>query len=74
MPYIVKAPLVIAKNEDGADLYVYEGAPVPDGQSDEWVEHHLRDELIAEVKASDLPSGDVSGSDKPARSRSSSGS
>lgn len=73
MPYIVKAPLVIAKTETGADAYVYEGGVVPEGQSDEWVENHLRDGMIAEVKASEVPSGDVSGSDaKSSRSSKSS--
>lgn len=46
--YIVTAPLVIAKNEEGADLYVYEGGPVPDGQSDEWTRRHLDQGMIAE--------------------------
>lgn len=49
--YKVIAPLVIAKNAEGADLYLYEGAAVPEGQSDEWVENHLRDGMI-EVDAS----------------------
>ena len=31
MRNIVKAPLVIAKREDGSDVYVYAGAPLPDG-------------------------------------------
>lgn len=31
MSKIVKAPLVIAKREDGSDVYVYAGAPLPDG-------------------------------------------
>lgn len=31
MARIVKAPLVIAKRADGSDVYVYAGAPLPDG-------------------------------------------
>ena len=31
MSKLVKAPLVIAKREDGSDVYVYRGAPLPDG-------------------------------------------
>lgn len=31
MSKIVKAPLVIAKREDGSDVYVYAGSPLPDG-------------------------------------------
>lgn len=46
--YSVKAPLIIAKNEVGADVYVYQGAPVPDGQSDDWIARHVDDGLIVE--------------------------
>lgn len=45
---VVTAPLVIAKNEDGADLYLYEGATVPAGQSKEWLKRHRRDKMIGE--------------------------
>lgn len=31
MSKIVTAPLVIAKLENGSDVYVYEGSPLPDG-------------------------------------------
>lgn len=44
--YSVTAPLVIAKDEVGADVYVYQGAPVPDGQSDDWITRHVDDGLI----------------------------
>lgn len=30
MAYTVTAPLVIAKKQDGSDLYLYEGAVLPD--------------------------------------------
>ncbi len=54
--YTVKAPLVIAKNEQGGDVYVYRGAPVPDGQSDEWIKQHRDDDMI--VVGDDLPPND----------------
>lgn len=31
---IVLAPLVITKQEDGSDVYLYQGAPMPEGISD----------------------------------------
>lgn len=46
---VVTAPLVIAKNEVGGDVYAYRGAPVPEGQSKDWIERHTRDGMIAEV-------------------------
>lgn len=45
---VVTAPLVIAKNDAGADVYLYEGATVPDGQSKEWLKRHRRDKMIGE--------------------------
>jgi hypothetical protein len=30
MSHVVTAPLVIAKKADGSDLYLYEGAVIPD--------------------------------------------
>jgi predicted transcriptional regulator len=35
--HIVSAPLVITKKEDGSDLYLYEGAVLPDAVSDDEV-------------------------------------
>lgn len=46
---VVTAPLVIAKNEVGGDVYAYRGAPVPEGQSEDWISRHTRDGMIAEV-------------------------
>lgn len=51
---VVTAPLVIAKNDEGGDVYVYRGAPVPKGQSSDWLKRHQRDGMIAEV-AEDEP-------------------
>jgi hypothetical protein len=31
MPNIVTGPLVVAKRQDGSDVYLYEGAEFPDG-------------------------------------------
>ena len=44
MSKIVKAPLVIAKREDGSDIYVYAGSPLPDGLA-EGEEKRLADYL-----------------------------
>lgn len=63
MNYVVTAPLVIAKSETGADLYVYKDGRVPAGQTDEWVENHLRDKMIAEAPAD--ADGDTSTDEKP---------
>ena len=46
--FTVSAPLVLAKGEKGADVYLYQGASVPDGQSAEWVQRHLDDKMIVE--------------------------
>lgn len=37
MSYHVSAPLVVAKQSNGSDLYLYQGAPVPDGLADDEV-------------------------------------
>jgi hypothetical protein len=71
MAHQVKAPLVIAKNHEGGDIYVYEGGIVPDGQPDEWVENHLRDGMIEEVELSD--DGEVTGKSSRSRRRSAAG-
>lgn len=57
--YIVTAPLVIAELGEGGNQYVYQGAPVPEGQSDEWIERHLDGNMIARV--ADDPSGKPAG-------------
>lgn len=74
MDYFVIAPLVIAKNAESADVYLYQGAQVPEGQSDEWVQRHLETKMIAsvdEVVAAVGPAatGDTSEA-KPAQRRS----
>lgn len=61
MGYVVTAPLVLAKNEEGGDLYLYQGATVPKGQSDEWIAQHVG--MIAETQ--DTPSEDDGVDGKP---------
>ncbi len=56
MSYKANAPLVVAKSETGADVYVYQDEPIPDGQSDEWVRQMLDEGLIVEDPADE--SGD----------------
>lgn len=67
MAYTVTAPLVIGKNDEGGDLYLYEGAPVPSGQSKDWVKTHLAAGMIsseetstAEPPTDDRPAGNAS--------------
>lgn len=61
--FVVTAPLVIAKNADGGDVYCYAGAPVPEGQSEDWLERHA--EMIEERTVADAPAeDDGSGSDE----------
>ena len=55
--YRVTAPLVLAKNEAGSNVEVYEGGLVPAGQSDEWVARHVRDGMVAETSAPDDAGG-----------------
>lgn len=63
MSRIVKAPLVIAKREDGSDVYVYAGSPLPDGLAKGEVAR-LADYLEDEASVED---GEAeSGSEQPA--------
>lgn len=47
MSYRVTAPLVVAKDEKGADVYLYEGAPVPDNVTGEQLTRLAADGMIA---------------------------
>lgn len=60
--YIVTAPLVITKREDGGETYVYEGGIV-EGQDKEWVDHHLKLDMIAAHDGSS--ESDDDGGDEP---------
>ena len=61
MSKIVKAPLVVAKAANGQDVYVYQGAPLPDGLA-EGEEKRLAD-FLEDAKAAE----DEGGAKKPAR-------
>ena len=49
--YVAKAALVIAKDEQDRDIYIYEGSPVPDNVTKESVERLLAEDFIAAVDA-----------------------
>lgn len=62
--YIAVTPLVIARDETGRDVYVYNGQPVPGNVSDESVERLVEDGFIAaifepEVEVEDAPQVEV---------------
>lgn len=59
--YIVTAPLVITKKEDGSDLYLYQDALLPDFISDDEIKRLSDEEFIDKVSASD-----AKGKPKPA--------
>lgn len=63
MAFKVTAPLVITKKDDGSDLYLYEGAVVPDFVSDEEVKRLSADDLIEKV--GDEPAKSAAKSSKP---------
>jgi hypothetical protein len=69
--YTVIGPLVLAKNEQGGDVYLYQGAPVPDGQSDQWIQNHLDSGLIAADKDATQALSDQAGAgvEAPAKSK-----
>jgi hypothetical protein len=60
MSYRIKAPLVITKNENGSDLYLYQGAPLPSHVKADEIKRLQADDMLEE-----LPDGEA---DKPARS------
>lgn len=51
MSHIVKSPLVIAKAEDGSDVYLYRGAPVPSHIDAKEVARLVEGGFVEEVKA-----------------------
>jgi len=59
MGYIVSKALVITRKEDGSDLYLYYGSPVPAHVKDDELLRLIEGEFIAE-------DGDVQPEDKPA--------
>lgn len=58
MAQVVKSALVIAKAKDGSDVYVYAGAPLPDGLADG--EAKRLAEFCEDVPDTDSASADVS--------------
>lgn len=62
MSHIVTSALVIAKAEDGSDVYLYRGAPVPSHIDSKEVARLVEGGFIEEVKASeserDYPDGE----------------
>lgn len=50
MDYFVTAPLVITRAENGSDLYLYQGAPLPS---------HVKAEEVARLKADKLIGGEA---------------
>jgi hypothetical protein len=68
--YIAKVPLVIAKDESGRDVYIYQDFQVPSNVTDDSIKLLLEGEFIAKVeepasaepKAITIPDGDPSDS------------
>lgn len=62
MSHIVTSALVIAKAEDGSDVYLYRGAPVPSHIDSKEVARLVEGGFVEEVKASEpdrqYPDGD----------------
>jgi hypothetical protein len=54
MSYIVTAPLVLAKKEDGSDLYLYANSVIPAYVSDSEIKRLSNLGLIAEVETADV--------------------
>ena len=51
MAHIVTAPLVVAKQEDGSDVYLYQGVEVPESLSSSEVKRLRDGGFIEKVKA-----------------------
>jgi hypothetical protein len=49
MSYVVVKPLVIAKQEDGSFVHVYEGGLLPEGTDSDQVEQLVADEMVEKV-------------------------
>lgn len=50
MGHIVTAALVITRNEDGSDLYLYAGAPVPERVKGDELKRLVDEGFVAEDK------------------------
>lgn len=51
MSHVVTAPLVITKKDDGSDLYLYEGAELPEHVSSDETARLLAAGLVTEVES-----------------------
>jgi hypothetical protein len=49
MAHVATAPLVIAKNDEGGDVYVYQGGVLPPDQDEAWLAQMVAEGLVAEV-------------------------
>lgn len=67
--YVVTAPLVIAKLENGSDSYVYQNAPLPGGLADGEIDRLLDGEFIAEDKSGTFSEEDEKPAKKSAASK-----
>lgn len=75
MANVVKAPLVIVKDERGADQYLYQGATVPSYVKGEDLKRLKDEDLVETAKSSsDAESSGDSGSSSSSSSGTSSGS
>lgn len=57
--YTVTAPLVIVRNEDGSDRYVYQGAVLPSGGLAAGEAKRLMDDGLISSDAAPAPMGEV---------------
>lgn len=51
MSYMVKAPLVVAKDQEGKDLYLYAGSVVPDSVQGEQVQRFVDEGFFVDSSA-----------------------
>lgn len=59
MPYIVTAPLVITKNENGSDRYLYENALLPDDASQKEIDRLVTLGMVAKVSDKQAEAADA---------------
>lgn len=69
MGYLVTAPLIQAKKQDGSYVHIYEGGFLPDDVDNDQLEQLIASEMVTSADADTSEDG---GGSKPKRSRSSS--
>lgn len=67
MAYRVKAPLVIVKDEDRKDQYLYEGATLPSYVKGDDLKRLQEEGLVEEVKAEEQPASQAIDSSKSSK-------